>query len=110
MHTTAVLSGASRRGRTITGLAAAAAVALTLVGCAGGGDAGGDGGDGEKVLGLVAFDMTSASDAAFDNSTIEAFEGAGWEVLMQDPKGDAGQANTICAQYVTRQVTALVVT
>ncbi len=110
MHTTAVLSGARRRGRMITGLAAAAAVALALVGCSGD-DAGGEaGGDGDKVLGLVAFDMTSASDAAFDNSTIAAFEGAGWEVLMQDPKGDAGQANTICAQYVTRQVTALVVT
>jgi ABC-type sugar transport system substrate-binding protein len=31
-------------------------------------------------------------------------------VLTQDPKGDSGQANTICSQYVTRKVTALIVT
>ena len=30
-------------------------------------------------------------------------------MLSQDPKGDLGQANTICSQYVTRQVDAIVV-
>lgn len=94
----------ARRGRVITGLVLAAGLAATMVGCASGG------GGGAKVLGLVEFDMTSASDAAFDNSTVTAFEGAGWEVLAQDPKGDPGQANTICTQYVTRVVTALVIT
>jgi ribose transport system substrate-binding protein len=64
----------------------------------------------QKVVGLVAFDMTSPADAAFDNSTNKAFSDAGWEVLTQDPKGDTGQANTICSQYVTRQVDVLVVT
>lgn len=110
MHKSDLVMGLSRRGRMITGLALAAGLAVGLVGCTGAGGDSGDGGDGEKVLGLVAFDMTSAADAAFDNSTVEAFEGAGWEVLMQDPKGDPGQANTVCAQYVTRQVTALVIT
>lgn len=54
--------------------------------------------------------MTSAADAAYDNSTNKAFTDAGWQVLTQDPKGDLGQANTICANYVTRKVTALIVT
>jgi len=99
----------SRHARALAGLAVIAGVALTAAGCAA--DNGGEGGDsGDKVLGLIAFDMTSQADAQFDNSTNEAFTDAGWEVLTQDPKGDAGQANSICSQYVTRQVTALVVT
>jgi ribose transport system substrate-binding protein len=36
-------------------------------------------------------------------------EAEGWEVLSQDPKGDAAQANTICTQYVTRQVDVVVI-
>jgi len=101
----------SRRRRAARGLAVVAS--LALAGCSSSPNASSSptsstGGD--KVLGLVAFDMTSAADAAFDNSTNKAFTGAGWKVLTQDPKGDSGQANTICAQYVTRKVTALVVT
>jgi len=98
---------ATRRTRVLRTLAIVAGLGIGLAGCSTGG--GGEDGD-AKTLGLVAFDMTSASDAAFDNSTVAAFEGAGWEVLTQDPKGDPGQANTICSQYVTRQVTALVIT
>ncbi|GAA2011755.1 substrate-binding domain-containing protein [Nakamurella flavida] len=118
MHS-AVLTRAARRGRAVAGAALAAGLVLSLTGC--GGDSAGSGGSaassggsaaaaGGQSLGLIAFDMTSASDAAFDNSTNKAFTDAGWEVLTQDPKGDPGQANTICSQYVTRQVTALVVT
>lgn len=115
-----VLQKRSRRSRVVGGMAIVASLAFTLAGCAGGssGGSGGSGGSGssagggggDQTLGLVAFDMTSASDAAFDNSTNKAFTNAGWKVLTQDPKGDSGQANTICSQYVTRQVTALVVT
>lgn len=111
MHKSEILQGTPWSGRVITGLALAAGLVIGLVGCAAGpSDDGGNGGGDEKVLGLVAFDMTSAADAAFDNSTVKAFEGADWKVLTQDPKGDPGQANTVCAQYVTRQVTALVIT
>jgi ribose transport system substrate-binding protein len=103
---------ATRRARVLRTLAIVAGLGIALTACSADAEpgSGGDGGTDAKTLGLVAFDMTSAADAAFDNSTVAAFEGAGWEVLMQDPKGDAGQANTICTQYVTRQVTALVVT
>lgn len=98
---------ATRRIRVLGTLAIVASLGIGLGACSTGG---GGGGDEAKTLGLVAFDMTSASDAAFDNSTVKAFGDAGWEVLTQDPKGDSGQANTICSQYVTRQVTALVIT
>ncbi|MFD1714821.1 sugar ABC transporter substrate-binding protein [Amnibacterium flavum] len=111
MHST-VFNKVARRSRVAAGMAIVAGLAITLAGCAGdsGGGGGEGGGGGDQTLGLVAFDMTSASDAAFDNSTNKAFKDAGWEVLTQDPKGDAGQANTICSQYVTRQVTALIIT
>ena len=118
-----VLRRASRRSRAVGGMAIVAGLAITLAGCGGGSTSSGGGGSagsggtsasaaagGGQSLGLVAFDMTSASDAAFDNSTNKAFTDAGWEVLTQDPKGDPGQANTICSQYVTRKVTALIVT
>jgi len=99
----------SRHVRAGIGLALAAGLALTVVGCSGTGG-GGESGSSQNVLGLVAFDMTSQADAQFDNSTVDAFEAEGWQVLTQDPKGDPGQGNAICSQYVTRQVTALAIT
>ena len=63
-----------------------------------------------KTVGIVGFDTTSYMDRTFANSTATYLKGKGFEVLSQDPKGDLGQANTICSQYVTRQVNAIVVT
>lgn len=63
-----------------------------------------------KTVGIVGFDTTSYMDKTFAESTATYLQGAGFEVLSQDPKGDLGQANTICSQYVTRQVDAIVVT
>ncbi|MHB8890633.1 MAG: sugar ABC transporter substrate-binding protein [Candidatus Limnocylindrales bacterium] len=63
-----------------------------------------------KTVGVVGFDTTSYMDKTFAESTAAYLQSAGFEVLSQDPKGDLGQANTICAQYVTRQVDAIVVT
>jgi len=61
-------------------------------------------------VGIVAFDSTSPIDAIFANSTKAKLEELGNKTLMQDPKGDPGQANTICTQYVTAKVDAIIVT
>jgi ribose transport system substrate-binding protein len=61
-------------------------------------------------VGKLGVDTTSYMDRTFANSTATYLKGKGFEVLSQDPKGDLGQANTICSQYVTRQVSAIVVT
>ncbi|PKW25982.1 sugar ABC transporter substrate-binding protein [Phycicoccus duodecadis] len=89
-------------------------LALSVSAC-GAGDgatsgASGSGGAAAGTAGIVEFDTTSAIDAQFVVGARSALEKAGWEVLSQDPKGDPGQANTICTQYVTRQVKAIVVT
>ena len=61
-------------------------------------------------VGIVAFDSTSPIDKIFAESTKAKLESLGDTTLMQDPKGDPGQANTICSQYVTAKVDAIVVT
>lgn len=61
-------------------------------------------------VGIVAFDSTSPIDKIFAESTKAKLESLGNKTLMQDPKGDAGQANTICTQYVTANVDAIVIT
>lgn len=95
--------------------ALALAAAFTLSGCASGstptpaaGDATGSGA--AKSLGIIQFDATSPIDNLFAGNTKKAFEGLGWKVSTQDPKGDLGQANAICTQWVTRKVDVLVVT
>jgi ribose transport system substrate-binding protein len=60
-------------------------------------------------VGIVAFDSTSPIDQIFADSTKAKLDALGNETLMQDPKGDPGQANTICTQYVTAKVDAIVV-
>lgn len=61
------------------------------------------------TVGIVAFDSTSPIDKIFAESTQETLEAAGHDTLMQDPKGDSGQANSICSQYLTARATAIVV-
>jgi ABC-type sugar transport system substrate-binding protein len=97
-----------------TVLAAVVAVAaVALAGCSGGGTSGGGGGTsggGGKSLGIVQFDATSPIDNLFASNTQKAFVGLGWKVFTQDPKGDLGQANSICTQWVTRHVDVIVIT
>jgi ABC-type sugar transport system substrate-binding protein len=62
------------------------------------------------ILGIVEMNATSPIDNLFALNTKKAFEELGWEVYSQDPKGDLGQANAICSQWVTRQVDVLVIT
>lgn len=103
------MSSLNRR-RFMTAIALALAVTLTTAACAGGGGGSGGGGSApQKSAGIVEFDSTSPIDKIFADSTRASLEKAGFTVFSQDPKGDSGQANTICSQYVTRQVTALVV-
>lgn len=63
-----------------------------------------------KSLGIIQFDSTSPIDNLFASNTAADFKKLGWKVFTQDPKGDLGQANAICTQWVTRKVNALVVT
>lgn len=63
-----------------------------------------------KSLGIIEFDATSPIDNLFASNTKKAFEELGWQVSTQDPKGDLGQANAICTQWVTKKVDVLVVT
>jgi ABC-type sugar transport system substrate-binding protein len=61
------------------------------------------------TVGIVAFDSTSFMDKNFADNAKSKLEGDGFKVLMQDPKGDTGQANAICSQYVTAKVDAIAV-
>ncbi len=62
-----------------------------------------------QSLGIVEFDATSPIDNLYATNAKSIFEGLGWEVSTQDPKGDLGQANAICTQWVTKKVDVLVV-
>jgi ABC-type sugar transport system substrate-binding protein len=61
------------------------------------------------TAGIVAFDSTSPIDKIFAEAANDKLTKDGWKVLMQDPKGDPGQANAICTQYVTAKVDAILV-
>lgn len=61
------------------------------------------------TVGIVAFDSSSHMDKGFADNANAKLTKDGYHVLMQDPKGDPGQANTICSQYVTAQVEAIAV-
>lgn len=62
------------------------------------------------TVGVVEFDTTAAIDNLFVQGTKKELEAKGYTTISQDPKGDPGQANGICAQFVTQQVQAIVVT
>jgi ABC-type sugar transport system substrate-binding protein len=64
---------------------------------------------GGKTVGIVAFDSTSPIDKIFADAAKAKLDKDGYKTLMQDPKGDPGQANTICTQYVTAKVDAILV-
>jgi ribose transport system substrate-binding protein len=61
------------------------------------------------TLGYVDFDFTNTVSHEGAVSTQKAAQAAGWTFILQDAKGDAAQANTICTQYVTRHVSAVIV-
>src|SRR4051812_46330779 len=86
------------RGRAIAAGFLALGTAITLAGCgaSGGDSASSSSSDSKGTVGLVEFDTTSPIDAEFANGAREALKKDGWQVLSQDPKGDPGQANTIC--------------
>ncbi|WAB84695.1 substrate-binding domain-containing protein [Microcella daejeonensis] len=94
------------------GVCLAAGAVLSAAACSGpaGGGPSGGASDGGGTVGIVEFDTTSAIDSLFVDGARSALEDRGYDVVSQDPKGDPGQANTICTQYVTRQVAAIVVT
>lgn len=88
---------------------ALAAIAIVgLAGCSSGESSGS--GSGKGTVGIVEFDSTSPPDAAIAAGAQAGLKADGWDVVAQDPKGDPGQANSICAQFVTRQVKALMIT
>ncbi len=98
------------RGRRGVALGVLALAGALLAGCTpaapGGGSTGGDGG---ITVGIVSYDTTTLAAKAETDAAKSAMEAEGWQVLTQDPKGDAAQANTICTQYVTRQVDVIVI-
>ena len=65
---------------------------------------------GKGKVGIVEFDTTAAIDNQFVQGTKAELKAKGYETVSQDPKGDPGQANGICSQFITQQVKALVVT
>ena len=76
-----------------------------------GSSAGASSGAAEKgTVGIVEFDTTAAIDNLFVTGTKAELEKKGWKTLSQDPKGDPGQANSICSQLVTQQVQVIVIT
>ena len=60
-------------------------------------------------LGIVNFDGAAITANSFATALQGAAQKIGWDVVNQDPKGDLGQANTFCTQYVTRKVDAIIV-
>jgi ribose transport system substrate-binding protein len=99
--------------------AVAGALVVSLAACSSASDGGSSSGPAasgssataEKgTVGIVEFDTTAAIDNQFVQGTKSELEAKGWKTLSQDPKGDPGQANGICSQFVTRKVQALVVT
>jgi ribose transport system substrate-binding protein len=63
----------------------------------------------EPSVGIVNLDSSSLTANAVAVAVYDALKKIGSDVLIQDSKGDAAQANTICTQYVTRKVQAIVV-
>jgi len=61
------------------------------------------------TIGIVSYDTTTVSAKAETDGATAAIEAEGWTALSQDPKGDPAQANSICTQYVTRQVDVIVI-
>ena len=105
----------ARRAAAITAVGCSVVLALSACGSDSDGSSGGStsGGSaaGEKgTVGIVEFDTTAAIDNQFVQGTKAKLEAGGWKTVSQDPKGDPGQANGICSQFVTQQVKALVVT
>lgn len=60
-------------------------------------------------VGVVNFDSSAVTANQIAQTVVEEGIANGWDVVIQDPKADLGQANTLCSQYVTRQVDAIVV-
>jgi ribose transport system substrate-binding protein len=60
-------------------------------------------------IGLVALDGTNVSSQREVDAAQKAMEGVGWKVSMQDPQGDQSKANSLCQQFVTRKVDAIII-
>ncbi|MCU1569953.1 MAG: ABC-type sugar transport system substrate-binding protein [Naasia sp.] len=106
-----------KHSRTIAVGVIAGAVLIGTAACSGGGGAADPGssaspgtGDAPGTVGIVEFDSTAPFDSLAAAGAKSELEKLGWEVVSQDPQGDPGQANSICSQFITRQVNALVVT
>jgi ABC-type sugar transport system substrate-binding protein len=97
-----------RSRRLLATVAAVAAVGLALVGCSASNTPSASS-TAKGTLGFVTFDSTSVAAASESSASISALKAAGWDVVSQDAKGDPANGNTICNQYVTRQVKAIVV-
>ncbi|RWH72918.1 MAG: hypothetical protein E5X68_27955 [Mesorhizobium sp.] len=61
------------------------------------------------TIGLVNFDASALPANILAEGVRAKAKEAGWDVIVQDPKADLGQANAICTQYVTRKVDAIIV-
>lgn len=103
-----MITNLGTRGRRGLAVGVIALAGVLLAGCSN--TPSGSGDDGDKLtVGIVSFDTTTVSAKIETDGAKTAMEAEGWEVLSQDPKGDAAQANTICTQYITRQVDAIVI-
>lgn len=100
-----------RLGARLVGIAASlAALPLLLAACGPAGAPGaGAPGAGAQSVGLVGFDSSVVASAVETNAAAKAMKSAGWTVREQDPRGDATQANSLCTQYVSQAVSAVVV-
>jgi ribose transport system substrate-binding protein len=88
----------------------AAAVLLGTAACSGGSGSGSGSSKSLGTVGIVEFDSTAPFDSLAARGTATSLKKLGWDVVSQDPKGDPGAANSICSQFVTRQVNYLVIT
>lgn len=87
-------------------LGIAAAAALVMTGCSAGTPT--PKAKGALTVGIVNFDTTSITANSFASANEKHMTAKGWTVLNQDAKGAAGQGNTVCAQYVTKKVDAII--
>ena len=105
-----MITSLGTRGRRGLAVGVLALTGALLAGCSGTPGTGStDGGDGSLTVGIVSYDTTTLAAKAETDAAKAAMEKEGWTVVTQDPKGDAAQANTICTQFITRQVNVIVI-
>ncbi len=96
------------KGRVALAAIMAAAVAVSVAACSS--PSGGSASSDKKgTVGIVEWDTATPVDNSFYLGAKAALQKDVYQIVSQDPKADSAQANSICQQFVTRQVQDIVI-